>query len=190
MFVWCRHGNGFSFQGRLPGTADWSLWTNYAWVQCYCTRLFQCQYQFYFCIRLWFVGPNLFPIHSCEFDITKILCYQNYVSSIFTQLQLCHIYFWSGHRHDQTCQSTINMLVHYIMLCSDSQFFLFNIVMTTAPQWRIHNIFSFSLDLRPKMCIYVGKVVITTAFCIFSVVITADLHWRLLVVSCIFLMRW
>ena len=111
----------------------------------------QFQDQSYFCIRLRFVGPRLFPIQSYKLYITIILCYHNYVPSIFTYLHLCHVYFWLGCLHDQTCRSTINLLVHYIQLCSDFQFRLFNVVMKNAPQWRISNIFARNICLLSNM---------------------------------------
>ena len=118
----------------------------------YC--LGQCQYKFYFRIHLRFVAPHLFPIHSYELEITIIMCHNNSVPIILNQLHICHVYFWSVHYHNQTCQSTINLLLHYILLCRDFQLCLFNAVMTTAPWWRIQNIYAHSMALRPKMHIF------------------------------------
>ena len=64
-----------------------------------------------------FVVPHLFPIHSCELDIFIIMWYQNSVPSIFTQLQIFHIYF------DKVVVTTA--------------VFILSIVITTAPYWRL-----------------------------------------------------
>jgi hypothetical protein len=56
---------------------------------------------------LW--GLNLFPIHSCELDTTKILCQVHLLSASSAT------YIFLGRRHDQTCRSTIDLLVHYIL---------------------------------------------------------------------------
>ena len=78
----------------------------------------------------------------------------NSIPSIFNQLQLFHIYFWSGLHHDQTCRSTIDLLVHYILLCGDFQFSLFNFVMTTAPRWRLQK-FLLTVYLNYETCVYI-----------------------------------
>jgi hypothetical protein len=79
---------------------------------------------------LW--GLNLFPIHSCELDTTKILCQVHLLSAS----SATYIF---GRRHDQTCRSTIALLVHY-PVCSDFQLRLFSVVTTTAPRLRLWNI--------------------------------------------------
>ena len=105
----------------------------------------------YSCIQLPFLGTHLFPIHSCELDNAKIMCQVYLLRSISE-----NVYFWSGSRHDQTCWSTIGLFVHYY-LCSDFQLCLFNIVITTAPQWRLQIISTYGMDLQPNMNIYLVR---------------------------------
>ena len=139
-----------------PLKEGFGLWINTSWRKYPCPRLGQCRDQFYFCIRLRFVGTHLFPIHSCELEITIILCYHNSVRIIFTHLQICNIYLWSCHRHDQICQSTIGFSVQYILF-SDFQLCIFSVVVMMAPRWRLQNVFYHSLYLQLNMRIFLVR---------------------------------
>ena len=122
---------------------------------------------------------------------------------MFTQLQLCNIYFWLGHHNDQTLRSTINLLVQLHPVCSDFQFCIFSVIVTTARQWRLSKISAKNIEFGSKitindqlnranilcrdlcpysMCAYIfGRVVFITPFCIFSIVIASALHRSILV---------
>ena len=94
VFVYCRHGDGFSSRGRLPGL----IVTDRLFLETIPLSPLGSMSRSISSLllhpRLRFVGPCLSPIHSCELDISIIMWYQNSVLSIFTQIHIFHVYFW------------------------------------------------------------------------------------------------
>ena len=92
--VYCCHGGGFYSWGRLPGliVTDRLFSETIPLSPLGSMSRSTSSLLLHPCLR--FVGPCLFPIHSCELDISIIMWYQNSVPSIFTQLHIFHVYFW------------------------------------------------------------------------------------------------